>query len=111
MASGASSRSCFAGQAMVRKPDYHGVSKMSGVTQAVRGFILANYLFTDDAAALSDGVSLMESGIVDSTGILELIGFLEEKFGIRVADEEMIPDNLDSVEKITAFVARKGQGG
>lgn len=75
----------------------------------VRGFILSNYLFTEDQAALADGVSLMESGTMDSTGVLELIMFLEEKIGLKVADEEMVPENLDSVDAIVAFVGRKQQ--
>jgi acyl carrier protein len=77
------------------------------VKDEVRQYILKNYLFSTDASALGDEVSLMQTGIIDSTGILELIMFLQEKFGIEVADEEMIPENLDSVEKIVAFVARK----
>jgi acyl carrier protein len=73
----------------------------------VRSFILTNYLFTDDAKALDDATSLMQGGTMDSTGILELIMFLEEKFGIKVADEEMVPANLDSVNNVVAFVDRK----
>jgi acyl carrier protein len=73
----------------------------------VRSFILTNYLFTDDAKALDDAASLMQGGTMDSTGILELIMFLEEKFGIKVADEEMVPANLDSVNNVVAFVDRK----
>ncbi|MEP7311028.1 MAG: acyl carrier protein [Pseudomonadota bacterium] len=77
------------------------------VKNELRQYILKNYLFSTDSAALSDDVSLMQTGVIDSTGILELIMFLQEKFGIEVADEEMIPENLDSVDKIVAFVARK----
>jgi acyl carrier protein len=80
------------------------------VKDQVRSFILSNYLFTDDAKALDDAVSLMQGGTMDSTGILELIMFLEEKFGIKVADEEMIPANLDSVNNVVAFVDRKKAG-
>ena len=75
--------------------------------EQIREFILKNYLFSTDEAALADEVSLMKAGIVDSTGVLELIAFLQEHFGIEVADEEMIPENLDSVRSIVAFVARK----
>jgi acyl carrier protein len=80
------------------------------VKDQVRSFILSNYLFTDDAKALDDSVSLMQGGTMDSTGILELIMFLEEKFGIKVADEEMVPANLDSVNNVVAFVDRKKAG-
>lgn len=76
-------------------------------TQQVRQFILTNYLFTDDDKKLSDVESLMQAGIMDSTGILELIMFLEETFGLKVADEEMIPANLDSVVNVVAFIERK----
>ena len=80
------------------------------VKDQVRSFILSNYLFTEDAKALDDSVSLMQGGTMDSTGILELIMFLEEKFGIKVADEEMVPANLDSVNNVVAFVDRKKAG-
>jgi acyl carrier protein len=77
------------------------------IKDAVREYILKNYLFTTDASALRDDVSLMQTGVIDSTGVLELIMFLQERFGIEVADEEMLPENLDSVQAIAAFVARK----
>ncbi len=77
------------------------------IKQKVRQFILSNYLFTDDDAMLPDTESLMQSGAMDSTGILELIMFIEETFGIKVADEEMIPANLDSVQNVVAFIERK----
>ncbi len=73
----------------------------------VRQFILKNYLFSSDEAALADGVSLMKAGVIDSTGVLELISFLEEQFSIQVADEEMTPENLDSVDSIVSFLGRK----
>ena len=75
--------------------------------QQVRQFVLKNFLFTDDANALTDGDSLIGAGIVDSTGILELIGFLEETHGIRIAPEEMVPANFDSIDAISAFLARR----
>ena len=77
------------------------------VKDQVRQYILKNYLFSTDEAALKDDVSLMEAGIIDSTGVLELITFLEEQFGVKVADEEMTPENLDSVTRIVAFVGGK----
>jgi len=75
--------------------------------QKIRDYILRNYLFSDDQSALGDDVSLMEMGIIDSTGVLEIIMFLEDEFGVSVQDEEMVPDNLDSVSRILAFVDRK----
>jgi len=77
------------------------------VSQQIKDFILKNFLFTDDRSALSDDQSLMQSGILDSTGILELISFVEETYGVQVADEEMLPQNFDSVLAISAFVERK----
>jgi len=77
------------------------------VEDKVRGYILENFLFTDDQSALDSSVSLLENGTMDSTGVLEVINFLEDEFGISVADEEMIPENLESVVNIVAFVNRK----
>lgn len=73
----------------------------------IRRYILENYLFSDDDSLLADGDSLMERGIIDSTGALELVFFLEEQFGIKVAEEEMLPEHLDSVDNLVAFLARK----
>lgn len=70
----------------------------------IRNFILENYLFTNDVAAIALDDSLLGRGIVDSTGMLEIIFFIEEKLGVKVKDEEMIPENLDSVNKIAQFV-------
>jgi acyl carrier protein len=77
------------------------------VKQQIRHFILTNYLFTEDESKLADDESLMQSGTMDSTGILELIMFLQETFNIEVADEEMLPANLDSVQSVVAFIERK----
>lgn len=77
------------------------------IRNEIKSFILQNYLFTSEDSALADSDSLMGKGVVDSTGILELIMHLEETYGLKVQDEEMIPDNLDSIATITAFVERK----
>lgn len=79
------------------------------VEQKLRTYILQNFLFTDDEAALKNNDSFLEKGIIDSTGIMEVIQFLQEEFGINVKDEEMIPANLDSIDRIVAFVARKSK--
>jgi acyl carrier protein len=73
----------------------------------IRNFVLENYLFTDDQSALDNEDSFLEKGILDSTGILEVIYFLEDEFGISVEDEEMIPENLDSVSRIVAYLGEK----
>lgn len=64
-------------------------------------------MFTDDDGALKNNDSFLDMGIIDSTGILEVIFFLEESFGIKVEDEEMVPENLDSIDNLVAFIARK----
>jgi acyl carrier protein len=76
----------------------------------IRQYILENFLFTDDESALRDDASFLEEGIVDSTGVLELVMFVEETFGIEVADEEIVPENFDSVEKLARYVRAKTQG-
>lgn len=73
----------------------------------IRTFILENYLFTNDQSALGVDDSLLGRGIVDSTGMLEIIFFIEEQLGVKVKDEEMVPDNLDSVNRIATFVQSK----
>ena len=73
---------------------------------AVREFIAENFLFRADAE-IDDNQSLLESGVMDSTGVQELIAFLESSYGISIADEEIIPQNLDSVEAVTDYLARK----
>jgi acyl carrier protein len=77
----------------------------------IRSFVLSNFLFTDDTSKLADAASLLGQGVMDSTGVLELISFLEGTFGITLADEEMVPENLDSVDRICAFVERKLAAG
>lgn len=72
----------------------------------LRQFIIENFLFEEDNN-LKEGTSFLESGIIDSTGILELVSFLEETFGIEFADEELIPENLDSIANVVQFVTRK----
>jgi len=75
--------------------------------EKVRNYILENYLFTDDQSALKDEDSFLQQGIIDSTGILEVIYFLEDEFGITVPEEEMVPENLDSVNNLVKFIASK----
>lgn len=74
---------------------------------SVKKFIVDNFLFGDVSRLSSDTISFLDSGIVDSTGILELITFLEENFGIKIEDNEMLPENLDSLSNVQAFISRK----
>jgi acyl carrier protein len=73
---------------------------------SVRAFIVENFLYGEDGN-FGEGTSFLENGIVDSTGILELIAFLEQKFGIRVEDDEVIPENLDSLSNLANYLNRK----
>jgi acyl carrier protein len=77
--------------------------------ERVRSFLMTNF-YIPDPAQLGNEASLLGRGIVDSTGILEVVAFLESEFGVSVADEEMLPANLDSINNITAFVERKKAG-
>jgi acyl carrier protein len=80
---------------------------MPEVQNELRQFVIDNFLFGDKSAALNDNDSLLERGIIDSTGVLELVHFLEDKYGIQVEDDELMPANLDSINNLAQFVARK----
>ena len=77
-----------------------------GIKEQIRTFVTSNF-YVADPASLADAASLLDNGIIDSTGVLEVILFIEETFGITVEDMEMLPDNLDSIERISNFVSRK----
>ena len=85
-------------------------SVRAGVREDVLEFIVSNYLFGDVRRAPRDDESLIESGVVDSTGILELIEFLESRFDIQIDESETLPTNLDSVSNLVSFVGRKKAG-
>jgi acyl carrier protein len=73
----------------------------------IRQFVVENFLFGQNDKQIKDDQSFLESGIIDSTGVLELIGFLESNYGIAIADDELVPANLDSVERVAVFVEGK----
>jgi acyl carrier protein len=73
----------------------------------IRQFIVDNFLYGRDDDTLSDEVSFLGKGIIDSTGILELVSFIEEKYSVSIDDEELIPDNFDSLNKLSTFVSKK----
>jgi acyl carrier protein len=77
------------------------------IKQQIIDFITNNFLFDDAQASLSEKESLLETGVIDSTGVLELIAFIEETYGIKVEDEEIIPENLDTILDITYFIEQK----
>jgi acyl carrier protein len=75
----------------------------------VKNFIVDNFMMGRDPADLTDTVSLLDLGIIDSTGVLELVGFLEQTFQISVEDDELVPENLDTINRICAYIGRKKQ--
>jgi acyl carrier protein len=76
------------------------------LNQQIRDFVTTNF-YVADPRSLEDRTSLLDQGIIDSTGVLEVIMFIESTFGVTVEDSEMLPENLDSIERIAAFVGRK----
>ncbi|MAI26507.1 MAG: acyl carrier protein [Myxococcota bacterium] len=82
----------------------------AGNQKKVRAFVVENLLLGEEENDFSDSQSFLESGLIDSTGILEVIAFLEEEYEITIADEEMVPDNLDSVDNIVAFLQTRRVG-
>jgi acyl carrier protein len=83
---------------------------MNQIADEVRTFIIDNFMFGQGGEDLQSDDSLMEKGIIDSTGVLELVGFLERNYGLQVEDEELIPDNLDSIANISRYVESKVKG-
>ena len=77
------------------------------VTTEIRAYIVERFLFGQQSERLSNSASFMDLHLVDSTGILEVVTFLESRYGFKIADDEMIPENLDSIDRITAFVRHK----
>ena len=77
------------------------------IKQQVIDFITSNFLFDDAQTSLNEKESLLETGVIYSTGVLELIAFIEETYGIKVEDEEIIPENLDTILDITHFIKQK----
>jgi acyl carrier protein len=80
---------------------------MQTIEQEIRQFIIDNFLFGDPDAKLSSDDSLLDRGIIDSTGVLEVVTFLEDKYGMKVQDDELVPQNLDSVNSLVQFVNGK----
>jgi acyl carrier protein len=78
------------------------------IEQQLRNFIATNFLYGQEATMSADA-SLLEGGIVDSTGMLEMIAHLEETYGFSIDDDELVPENLDSIQNLVAFVQRKQQ--
>ena len=77
--------------------------------QQIRSYLVDNFLLGDQEELIASD-SLFETGVLDSTGALELVGFLEETFGIKVANQDLVPENLDSINSMVSFVERKLKG-
>lgn len=80
---------------------------MQEIKAAVRRYIEDNFIMGAGGVALADADSFLEHHVLDSTGFLELIGHLEDTYAIKVLDDEMVPENLDSLDSVAAFVTRK----
>ena len=85
------------------------VATQPEIESAIRTFITDTFLF-QGGETVSDTASFLETGLIDSTGILELVAHIEEKYGFKVGDDELVPENLDSVANLAAFVVRKAGG-
>ena len=77
------------------------------IKDQLRRFVIDTFLFGQDDGRLSDAASLLEAGIIDSTGVLEVVAMLGERYGIAVDDNELVPDNFDSLDRLAAYVERK----
>ena len=72
----------------------------------VRDFVVTNF-YLPDSVVLDDATSFLDTGVIDSTSVLELTGFLEDEFDIQIEDDELVPENLDSLANVDAFISRK----
>ena len=82
----------------------------STIAQQIRQFVASNFLYGQSADQVTDDQSFLDTGVIDSTGVLELVAFVEQEFGIAVADRELVPDNLDSIARVARFVTWKLDG-
>lgn len=80
------------------------------VQSIVKDFIIENFRFGDTSFEIGGAESLIENDVIDSTGVLELVAFLEERFDITLVDADIVPANLDTLDRIAAFVERKMHG-
>jgi acyl carrier protein len=92
---------------MTTNPKTNPVTDDAQLIEEVRAFICGTMLIDLPSQTLDADESLVQRGVIDSTGVLELVGFLEERYGIQVADDEITTDNLDSLTAITAYLRRK----
>ncbi|NTV50335.1 MAG: acyl carrier protein [Geobacteraceae bacterium] len=79
---------------------------MQNYATQIKAFIIENFLFNAEGSSLGDDESFLENGIIDSTGILEVVAWIEETFGIRVPDSDLLPENFDTVQRLTTYLQR-----
>ncbi|GAM10592.1 phosphopantetheine attachment site [Geobacter sp. OR-1] len=79
---------------------------MSEYASRVREFIVSNFLFGEDGGNLGEDDSFLETGVIDSTGILEVVAWIEEAFGFRVSDADLLPENFDSISRLGNYISR-----
>jgi acyl carrier protein len=84
-----------------------GLLPTAGVEARLRSFLAENFILPDRVGTLGGDESFLENGIIDSTGVLEVIFFVEENFDIHVDDHEVVPENFDSLNRLVAYVAGK----
>jgi acyl carrier protein len=77
------------------------------IQQTLRNFVAENFLFGQGADSFANSDSFLEAGLIDSTGVLELVTFLESEYKVQIADNELVPENLDSIDRLVAFIGRK----
>ena len=80
-----------------------------GIKEKLRNFIIENFMFGSEDASLDDDDSFRDEGIIDSTGVLEAVVFIEDEFGFEVSDDELVPENFDSLNKLLSYVNGKVQ--
>jgi len=92
---------------LIHCPKYYLLETDMNIEKKVKQFISENFLINGDNTTLDSKASLLEKGIIDSTGVLELVSFIETEFKIKIEEDELIPENLDTIENIYNFISRK----
>jgi acyl carrier protein len=87
------------------------ITDTSDYLDQIRDYVARNLLFSDTGFRYDDDASFLDEGIIDSLGVIELVTFVEKQFGISVADQELVPDNFDSVRKLETYVRQKLAAG
>ena len=80
---------------------------MNQIQSEIRNFVAENFLFGEDPESLQNDDSFLETGIIDSTGVLELVAFIEDHYDVQVDDDELVPENLDSINRLIDFIDAK----